>query len=502
MILLPYQSRWLKDLSPVKAAEKGRRVGLSWAEAGDAALIAAASETAGGQDYWYIGYNQDMAQEFVRDCADWAKAYQLAAADVEETVLEDEDKSILAYRIKMASGFRVTALSSRPTNLRGKQGVICIDEAAFHEHLGELLKAAIALLMWGGKVRIISTHNGDGNPFNQLVRDILAGVRPYSHHKITLDDALRDGLYQRICQKLERAWTREAEAAWRKELTDFYGSDADEELFCIPSQGSGRWLSRALVEARMRPGPVLRLECPPGYDLAPEPQRQAETADWLTAQVDPLLKNMDGALPSHFGMDIGREHDLSAIAPCQVSRLLVRRFPFVIEMRRVPFAQQKQVLRHLVERLPRFSGGAIDSTGIGADIAESTAQRFGGGMIHRVKLSEPWYRDQMAPLKQAFEDGSIELPAHADLLNDLLAFRVVKGISKPPERDGQNGADGQPRHADSGIAIALAHFASRQGAVEYGWTSAYGEKKQHGPDQDDRPGRWANIAGHGTKGGW
>jgi len=46
-------------------------------------------------------------------------------------------------------------------NLRGKQGRVIIDEAAFHDNLEELLKAALALLMWGGEVRIISTHNGD-----------------------------------------------------------------------------------------------------------------------------------------------------------------------------------------------------------------------------------------------------------------------------------------------------------------------------------------------------
>ena len=35
-----------------------------------------------------------------------------------------------------------------------------IDEAAFHDDLPELLKAALAFTMWGGVVRVISTHNG------------------------------------------------------------------------------------------------------------------------------------------------------------------------------------------------------------------------------------------------------------------------------------------------------------------------------------------------------
>ena len=70
---------------------------------------------------------------------------------------------ILAYRIRFASGHKIVALSSRPSNLRGKDGCAVIDEAAFHEDLPGLLKAALAFTMWGGLVRIISTHNGAHN---------------------------------------------------------------------------------------------------------------------------------------------------------------------------------------------------------------------------------------------------------------------------------------------------------------------------------------------------
>ena len=66
-VLLPYQQDWIADQAAVKVCEKSRRVGLSWAEAADAALTGAADRSAGGDDTWYIGYNQDMAKEFIRD---------------------------------------------------------------------------------------------------------------------------------------------------------------------------------------------------------------------------------------------------------------------------------------------------------------------------------------------------------------------------------------------------------------------------------------------------
>ncbi|EOT8011973.1 hypothetical protein ACKY3E_005851, partial [Escherichia coli] len=81
-------------------------------------------------------------------------------------------EEILTYMIRFPnSGFKIQALSSRPSNLRGLQGDVVIDEAAFHESLDELLKAAMALTMWGARVRIISTHNGVDNLFNQYIQE-------------------------------------------------------------------------------------------------------------------------------------------------------------------------------------------------------------------------------------------------------------------------------------------------------------------------------------------
>src|SRR5262249_6783189 len=169
-------------------------------------------------DTWYLGYNRDMAREFVETAAAWARQFDKAAATIEEVALEDERRELLAYRIQFASGHKIVALSSRPSNLRGKQGRAVIDEAAFHDNLPELLKAALAFTMWGGRVHVISTHNGAENPFNEMVNDIRAGRRPFSLHRVTLDDAIADGLYHRICVKADRRDSTAAEREWRARI--------------------------------------------------------------------------------------------------------------------------------------------------------------------------------------------------------------------------------------------------------------------------------------------
>jgi phage FluMu gp28-like protein len=477
---LPYQQAWAADGAQVKVIEKSRRIGLSWSEAGDDTLFAASSD---GDDVWYIGYNKDMAEEFINDCADWVKRYALVAGAVEEEVVKDEDKDLLTFRIKLASGHKIVALSSRPSNLRGKQGRVVLDEAAFHDDLAGLIKAAMALLMWGGQVRIISTHDGEDNPFNELVNDIRAGKKPYSLHRVTFDDALEQGLYRRICLVKNRPWSPEAEARWRDEIVSSYGADADEELFCIPSQGGGAYLSRVIIERCMRDDiPVLRWSCTDQFTLQPDHIRQAEANDWCEEHLAPLLEALDPSRRHYFGEDFARSGDLSVFAPLAELQNLRYRQPFVVELANVPFKEQELVLFFILDRLPRFSFGKFDARGNGQYLAEVAMQRYGAGRIEPVMLSEAWYRDEMPRFKSFFEDGTIEVAQDADHMDDYRSIKMIKGVAKLPDTK-TKGGDGKQRHGDVAIATAMAVSATRMEVAEY----AYHPVTNRNDDRSERP---------------
>lgn len=471
-VMLPYQQRWIADKSRVKVEEKSRRVGLSWAEAADSALEAAA---ASGQDVWYIGYNKDMAIEFILDVAQWAAHFNEVASAIEcgEEVFKDgdEDKAVLSYSIRFASGNRVTALSSRPANLRGKQGRVIIDEAAFHPALAELLKAAFALLIWGGSVHVISTHDGVDNPFNELVKEVRAGRKPYSLHRITFKEAIAEGLYRRVCQKLGKPWSADGETVWEEEIRAIYRPADAEELDCVPSQSGGAYFSRALVEARMNPYyPVVRLTLPQGFELRGEHERVSTVNDWLRETIKPLLDGLSKSLTSYYGMDFARSGDLSVITPLVENALLHKLAPFILEMRNVPFEQQKQVLFYVVDGLPNFRSGANDARGNGQYLAEVAAQKYGAEYIHRVMLTQDWYRDNMPRYKAGFEDAEITIPKDEGILTDHRAVQNVNGVPKVPDTGHTTDKkDGGQRHGDSAISGALAWFASLNAAspMEY-----------------------------------
>jgi phage FluMu gp28-like protein len=508
-VLLPYQQRWIADDSEVKVDEKSRRVGMSWTCACESVLIAAA---ASGRDQWYIGYTKDMAVEFILDAAQWASHFASVADAIEaseEVWIEGEEKkSVFVFSIKFASGHRITALSSQPRNLRSKQGDVVLDEFAFHTDPAGLLKAAMALLIWGGRLRVISTHNGDDNPFNQLINDVRAGRAPYKVHRTTFDDAIRDGLYKRVCLRIGKPYTEAGEKLWAQGIRDFYRDDAEEELDCVPKNGTGAFLTRDLIERCMKDGlPMLRDARKPEFTFAPENERKGAVLGWCEDHLQPLLDALrgraeaaSGRVTSYLGGDFARTGDLSAFLPLVQWPNLHREVPFGVELRGMPFDQQLQVLWYLCDRLPRFVGAALDARGLGMMMAEQTAQKYGQTRILCIQATQPWYLEHLPPYKAAFEEQRLTLPMDADVLADHRVPRVIKGIPQIPELRTQD-ADKKKRHGDTFIAGALAWHASRvlDGGIEHhGYQGAPASASRWDGVADDRDDAHYTS----TAGGW
>ena len=463
-ILLDYQRRWIEEAAEIAVCEKSRRIGLSWADAAERVVHAAE----GKGNVFYMSYNKDMTETYVGDCAEWARRLNKAAGEiVEETVIED-DREILRFRIHFAGGKDIIALPSNARVLRskGKPGdIVVIDEAAFCDDLEELLKAAIAVTQWGGKVRIISTHNGDESPFNELVTDIRAGRTKYALHRITLDDAIGDGLARRIFTVKGDEWTDRCALRWRDQQIAKYRSSeaADEELFCVPRRGVGAYFTRVLVESRMVDAPVVRFDGTAEFNGWPERIRRLEMEVWLKENVLPLLGGLEEHRRHVIGGDFARSGDLSVYAPLEIGETLKRTCPFLLEMHNVPHLQQVQAVQYVCDRLPRFCGGAFDATGNGSFLAEAMVDAY-GSIIEPVMMTESWYRENMPKYKAAFEDDRLAIPKSDDVLEDHRAIQLVRGVARLPQ-----GQTARGRHGDSAIGLALAWYASEgdSGPIEF-----------------------------------
>lgn len=491
-VLLTYQQQLLATTAVhrVVVVEKSRRTGYTWAVGADAVLSAAASRSASGMNVYYMGYNLEMARDFIDVCAMWSKAFNQVASEVEEFVFDDStddgERFIKAFRITYASGFSIVALPSFARSLRGKQGYVILDEAAFHDDLAEVLKAALALLMWGGKVLVISTHDGDMNPFNQLVEDIKKQRKPYALVTLDFDQALKDGLYQRICMVTGKKWSVEAEAAWREEIITFYGDAADEELFVIPATGSGTYLPAVLIERSQQAEiPVVRLDCDADFLNLSDETREVEIRAWCAAELLPLLKQLPADFRTFFGMDFAMKGDLSVIWPVQLLEDMTDRPPFVVELWNVPYAQQKQILWFILDHLPRFVAGMMDATGNGGPLAQETATRYGLGRIVQQTINAGWYGQVMPLFKAAFEDGTTVTPRDVEIYNDHRAIKLINGVPQVVRlpREKGKGEDAKvkvkkKRHGDAAIAHLLARLATRMEAADWEAFEAANQPRQ------------------------
>ncbi len=421
--LLPYQARWVRDKSGLKVIEKSRRIGLSWAEAYDAVMHAAADK---GSVY-YQSYNKDMTRGFIDDCADWARVLNAGASVVGEEIIRDLDRDVLAYRVTLASGREIVSMTSAPRAFRskGRPGDVgIIDEAAFVDDLDEVLKAALAFRVWGGQVHILSTHNGEASPFAALVRDIREGVQPGSLHTVPLKQALDEGLYKRICEVTGQEWSPSASAEWEAKLRAEYGHRAAEELDCIPSAGTGAWLSWEIIRAA---------EHPDAGDL----ERYAGGPAWI-------------------GVDVARRRDLWVAAVVEkVGDVLWARE--VVTRQNITFSEQRRIVRELADRYrPRRI--AVDQTGMGEAVVEQLQEDHGRLRVEGVLMTGPRKLDVATALREAMEDRRLRLPPDESLRQDLHAVRAEAGPTGADRLVADRaGTDG---HADRFWALALACAAA------------------------------------------
>ena len=415
--LLPYQTRWLADGAGLKVIEKARRVGISWAEAYDAVMHAGAD---GGGNVYYQAYNWEMTRGFIADCADWAQTLQLTAGSLGETLI-DEGQRIQAFRIAFASGREILAMTSAPRAFRskGRPGDLAIiDEAAFVDDLGQVLKAAMAFRVWGGRAHVISTHNGEANPFVALCRDLREGARPGSLHRITLEEALAEGLFRKIAAAQGRPWSPAAEAAWEAEIRAEYGTHAPEELDCIPAAGGGAWLGWEAIRT------------------CEDPAAGGSTT---------------------IGVDVARRRDhwVAAVLE-QVGDVLWLRELAV--QQGIPFSAQRAIVGDLAARY-RPVRIAVDQTGMGEAVVEQLQEDLGRTVVEGVLMTGPRRLDVATALREAVEDRRLRIPPDGDLRRDLHAVRAEAGLTGAPrlmaERSGTDG------HADRFWALALACTAAR-----------------------------------------
>lgn len=436
---LPYQEAWLRDDSRLKIAEKSRRIGWTYTQAYEDVRDAAKK---GGMDVWFSSADQTAAAEYILYCGMWAQLLNLAAKDLGEIVL-DKDDDIKARVIEFANGKRIHGMSSNPKGFRSKGGKIVLDEYAFHEQQDELWKAAGPSALWGYPIRVFSSHNGKGTRFYRMCEDAQREESRWSPHRVTLEDAIADGLVEKI-KDLDRPATEEEVAEFIAECKDIAGDEEtyQQEFMCNPQDDKASFIAWDLIYGNEHadvPEPIVIL----GKEVNDIPQKEYEPA-W----------SFEPSKNRYFlGVDIGRQHDLTVLWLLEEIGD-VYWTALVIELHQMKFGRQEKNLHKL---LPFARRACIDATGLGMQLAEQAQEAFGESKVEPITFTNAVKEDLAITLKRGFEDRQLRNPGVKAVRDDIHKIKKIVTASNNVRFDAASDDEG---HADRFWALALARHAA------------------------------------------
>jgi len=429
---LPYQQAWIADEARLKIMEKSRQVGISYTDAYDS--VRKVCQRGARLDVWVSSRDETQARLYLDDCKSWVRILQLAATDLGQVVVEGTD--FPAYVLEFASGLKIYSVSSNPNALAGKRGHVKLDEFALHQDQRLLYRVSKPVTTWGGQLSIISTHRGARTVFNQLISDVKERGNPmgWSLHSVPLQKAVEQGLVERINAKSGRAETRDAFLArLRAECID--EEQWLQEYCCVPADESSAFITYDLITSCEEP------------DLQLFGFSQLEA--WLQS---PANRQRPPSL--YLGVDVARRKDLCVLDLGEKAGDVVWD-RLRLELQGRTFSEIELELYRLL-RLPRVKRACIDATGMGLQLAERAAERF-GWKVEPVTFTASLKEELAFGLRADFEDRRLRISSSEALRADL------RGVRKEITSSGNLRFRGESEdsHCDRFWAKALRQHAAR-----------------------------------------
>lgn len=356
---LAYQLKWALEPARFALALKGRQLGFTDGTAAGCILGGLRDK----RPQIVLSAAQNNANELIEavrtHCLFLAAIGYRGAADFAVDNTEE---------IRWRSGGSVRALAANPRTARSFHGDLWLDEFAYHQDAEALWKAAAPMVTRGDwRVRVFSTPNGAQGTFYDWCQSPPKG---WAFHKVSLDDAERDGL------KVDRAALLALVHGDPRVFGEAYLCQfLDADLQYLPSE--------LVLPARDWIGP---------------------TPDFASA-------------PIYGGLDVGRTVDLTVLTPGALVERAVRRdgkdriermawTVATLTAKRTAFKAQKRMIFGAHERLG-FTRLAVDKTGLGTQLAEELVEAMGEDVVDPVHFTNDVKADLATRVFVWLRDGRV-----------------------------------------------------------------------------------------------
>jgi len=422
-LLYGYQKRWVRDRARFKIGKWARQIGKTFSttlEIVDDCFEAWARKK---KTRWVIlSRGERQAKEAIDEgVVLHCKAYKLAIEDVLATDYRvvRGDGTEVAYKqleVTLPYGTRITALPANPDTARGFSANAMLDEFAFHADSRKIWGALFPVISKGWKLRVVSTPNGKGNKFYELMTDQkLDGV--WSRHEVDIYQAVREGCPRNIEELRaglndEELWAQEYELKWLDEAS--------------------AWLPFDLIDGVED-------------DKAGRPEHYSGG-------------------PCFVGEDIGVRRNLYVLWVLeQVGDVYWTRE--VIARSGIKFAEIDAIRDGVFGRY-RVARDCIDQTGMGEKVVEDAQALYGSSRVEGVLFTAPNKLVLATSGKERFEDRKLRIPlGDRDLRADLHKLKRVMGPTGAPRFVAE---DDERGHADRAWACFLAlNAAGKRVPIEF-----------------------------------
>lgn len=408
--LYDYQKNWINDPARFKIAMFARQTGKTFTSTLEIALDCVKADFDGKRRRWVIlSRGERQAREAMNE---GVKVHLSALSAGFEAYEYEWDAKYKALEVELPNGSKITALPANPDTARGFSANVLLDEFAFHQDSRAIWKALFPVISKPNlKLRVISTPNGKGNKFYDLMTGKDDG---WSRHQTDIYEAVRQGLDRNIEELRTGAgdddlWAQEFELQWLDEASSWLDFDlitsCEDENAGNPEQYAGGL-------------------CFVGVDIA---SRNDLFVIWVVEKIGDVLWTRE-----------------------------------IIERKRISFAEQDMLLDDVFHRY-KVARCCIDQTGMGEKPVEDAINRYGSSRVQGVLFTSNNKLTMATQGKEHFQDRKIRIPmGRNELRADLHKLKKVVGSTGTPRFIADSDSNG---HADRTWACFLAIHANDDGFI-------------------------------------
>jgi phage FluMu gp28-like protein len=435
-----FQVAHLNDEGTFRIENKSRQIAWSFIAAAEGVAEAVLDE----RSSIFVSITLDEAKEKIR--------YARTVFENLEGVNLPKIKSDNQLLLEFDNGARLISHSSRPPRGKARMNVY-LDEFAHVKHDRQIYTAALPVISKGGRLRIGSSPMGASGVFWEVDTQSMRAYPGYTRRRTPWWEV------EAFCLNVSEARNM-APAMLTSERVEMFGNDRIKAIYAnMPLEDFQQeyeaeyvdevtaWITWEEIKANQDAELLCGIGQMRGNDMSRVNAAINQVKQWLQdKKVETVFSG---------GMDIGRTRNTSELYLVGESTTNTYPLRLALTMDNTEFDDQQSVVANVMANLP-VKKLLIDQTGIGRNLAENAAKKF-GQKVEGVDFTNATKQFWAGNTKMVLQQKKAPIPIDRELAYQIHSIKKLITPSKNVVFDTDRN---EKHHADKFWALALAHSAA------------------------------------------